>query len=93
MESVGRTEEQVALQSHALKLAAVRCQDRELRRAAIERAARFRPVEAELDGIHATRAQREHGAADNDADHHSGHEAPFNDYQRDGDEREVVEGL
>src|SRR6516164_5405071 len=41
IETAGRTEEQIALQGHPLKLSAVRCQKRKLHRASIDRAAIF----------------------------------------------------
>ena len=75
VEPVGRAEEDIALQAHALDLVAVGGEDGELFRSSIERGAIFGPVEAELDGVHPARADGEGGAADDDADQDAGDEA------------------
>ena len=91
IEPVGRAEEQIALQAHALDLVAVRREDFQLLRCAIERGAVLGAVEAELDGIHPARADGEGGAADDHADQHAGDEAPLDDQQRDGEQRDIFE--
>ena len=53
IEPIGRTEEQIALQRHALNLPAVSGQQRQLVRPAIERGAVFRSVEIEFDRVNA----------------------------------------
>ncbi len=91
IQPVGRAEEQIALQRHALDLTAVFGQERQLLRAAIERRAVFRAVEGELDRIYAARAQRKGGAADHHADQDAGDESPIDDQQGDGEQRQIFD--
>ena len=82
IQPVGRAEEQIALQAHALQFLAVLCQDRELLRPAIERRVVFGAVEAEFDGVDPACAERERGAADHHADQEPGNKPPHDDDQR-----------
>ena len=91
VEPVGRAEEQVALQAQALDLAAMRRQQRQIVARAIQRAAIFRAVEAELDGIDPRRAEREGRAADHDADQDAGDEAPLHDDDDDREQRQIFD--
>src|SRR5262245_15821156 len=93
IELAGRAKEQVALQGNALQLTAMRCQKREFGRASIEKATIFRAVEAELDGVHTARAESERGATKNDAEQQAGNEAPIDDDQCNGNQRQIVERL
>src|SRR5262249_39769725 len=58
IKTIGGSEEQIALQRHALDFPPVRRQERELVRPPIKRRAVFRAVETELDGVHAADAER-----------------------------------
>ena len=89
IEPVGRPEEQIALQAHALDLAAMHRKDRKLARLAVERGAVFRAIEAELDRIYPARAHGERREADDHADEHAGDEADLEDEQGDGEEGDV----
>ena len=91
IEPIGRTEEQIALQRHALNLPAVIGQQRQLVRPAVERGAVFRSVEIEFDRVHAACAQREGGATDHDADQDAGDETRINDQDGDRDQRQIFE--
>src|SRR6187397_1111723 len=75
-------EESIALQAHALDLAAMGREDGKLLGSAIK---------SELDRIHAARTYRESGAADGHSDEHAGNEAELDDEQRDGEQRGVFE--
>ena len=91
IEPIGRAEEQIALQRHALNLPAVIGQERQFVRATIERRAVFRAVEIEFDGVDAARAQRKGGATDHDPDQHAGDKARIDDQDRDGDQRQIFD--
>ena len=91
VEPIGRAEEQIALQAHALDLVAVRGRILSSSGAAIERGTVLGAVEAEFDGVHPARADGERGAADDHADQHAGDEAPLDDQQRDGEQRDIFE--
>src|SRR6476469_5778351 len=75
VEAIGRAEEKIALQTHALDLAAVVGKNPQFLRSAIERRTVFGPIEAEFDGVHPARADGEGGAADDDADQYAGDKA------------------
>ena len=85
VETVVRAEEQIALQVEALDLAAVRRQHRLVVTRAVQRAAVFGTVEAELDGIDARRAQRKGRATDHHPDQDAGDKTPLQD---DGDDHQ-----
>jgi hypothetical protein len=85
VETVGRAEEQIALQVEALDLAAMRRQHRLVVTRAVQRAAVFGTVEAELDGIDARRAQRKDRAIDHQPDQDAGDKTPLQD---DGDDHQ-----
>ena len=90
VETVGRTEEQIALQVQALDRAAMRGEHRQLLAGAIERASIFGTVERELDGIDARGAQGKCRAADHDADQDAGNKAPFDNDDDDREQRQVI---
>ena len=91
IEPVGRAEEQIALQAHALDLAAVVGKDGKFLRSAVERGAVFGAVEAEFDGVHPARADGEGGAADDHADQYAGDKADLDDEQGNGKQRGIFE--
>ena len=91
VEPVGRAEEDIALQAHALDLVAVRREDGELFGPAVERGAIFGAVEAEFDGVDPAGADGEGGAADDHADQDAGDEADLKNENGDGEQRGIFE--
>src|ERR1700757_3494173 len=59
IEPVGGAEKKIALQAHALNLAAISGEDGKLFGPTVERGAVLRPIESEFDRVHAARADRE----------------------------------
>jgi hypothetical protein len=91
VEAIGRAEEEVALQAHALDLAAVVGKNSQFLRSTVERGAVFGALEAEFDGVHPAGADGEGGAADDHADQHAGDKADLDDEQGNGKQRGVFE--
>ena len=91
IEAVGGTEQQIALQAHALDLPPVLGENGKLIGATIERRAIFGAVEAELDRVHPARADGEGGAADDHADQHAGDEADLQNQEGDGKKRDILD--
>src|SRR6476469_5586876 len=92
VEAIGRAEEKIALQTHALDLAAVVGKNPQFLRSAIERRTVFGAVEAEFNGVHPARADGEGGAADDHADQYAGDKADLDDEQGNGKQRAYSSG-
>ena len=85
VETVGRPEEEIALQAHALDLAAMLCEDLQGLGAAVERGAIFGAVKAELYGVDPACAESESGTSDDDADQHASKETELKNEHGNGE--------
>ena len=79
------------MQAHALNLAAMPGQQRQVVGAAIQRAAIFGAVKAEFDDADPAGAEGEGGTADHDADRHAGDKAEIDDHQGDHQQGKIFQ--